>query len=207
MNIKSAFAVWLFVLAATVLGCAVCIRWIDVPVAYSFQSHGKQLSGLGRSLDSSVLVTGELALISALAVIRVVRGSLPEYGNALFVATCASLLSFEANDYILKVIFGRQDPSDFLHIPHIAPIHVFNFMRGDDHSSFPSGHMVMATAFAAALIRKYPRTLPALALLLCVSAIALLVGEWHFVSDVIAGTFVGGTVGFVAGKLWDQHVS
>jgi membrane-associated phospholipid phosphatase len=41
--------------------------------------------------------------------------------------------------------------------------------------------------------------------LLGLGAVALLIGDWHFVSDVVAGAFVGGTAGFVAGELWDQH--
>jgi hypothetical protein len=110
MNIKSGFAVWLLVLVSTVLACAICIRWIDFPVAYLFQSHAKQFGGLERGLGSSVLVTGELVLLAVLALIRLIRGYLPEHGNTLFVATLASLASFDANDYILKVIFGRQNP-------------------------------------------------------------------------------------------------
>jgi membrane-associated phospholipid phosphatase len=202
MSTKVLFAAWLLVLIATALGCAICIHWVDFPVALLFQRHARQLSGLGRGLSSSILVMAEMVLIASLSLIRLVRGSLPEYGKALFIATSVSLSSFSANDYILKVIFGRQNPSAFLLKPTVR---VFYFMQGDDHSSFPSGHMVMATAFAVVLIRLYPRTLPVLVTLLCVGAIALLVGDWHFVSDVIAGTFVGGTAGIVSGELWDQH--
>jgi membrane-associated phospholipid phosphatase len=203
MKFKALFSTWLLVSAATILACAVCIRWIDFPVAYLFQNDAGQFSGLGRNLGSSVLVTGEVILLAVLAAIRLVRGELPDYGKALFVATLTSLASFDANDYILKVIFGRQNPIAFLHIPNV---HIFYFMQGDDHSSFPSGHMVMAAAFAAVLVRIYPRTFPVFAVLLTISAIALLVGEWHFVSDIIAGAFVGGTAGFVAGELLIQKM-
>jgi membrane-associated phospholipid phosphatase len=203
MNIKSGFTVWLLVLVSTVLACVICIRWIDSPVAHVFQSHARQFSGLERGLGSSVLVTGELVLLAVLALTRLVKGCLPEYGKVLFVATLASLASFDANDNILKVIFGRQNPSAFLHLP---TMHVFYFMQGDDHSSFPSGHMAMATAFAAVLMRLYPRTRSIFVTLLSVSAITLLIGEWHFVSDVVAGTFVGGTAGFAAGEILLQNI-
>ena len=202
MNIKFQIAAWLVLLAATVAGVAVCIRWVDFPVALLFQAHAGRFSGLGRGLGSSVLVSGEILVIASLAVIRIVRGHLPRYAKALFVACCASLSAFAANDDILKAIFGRQSPSAWL----IEPTHhVFYFFQGDEHSSFPSGHMVMATAFAGVFIRLYPRTLPLFSALLGIGVIALLIGDWHFVSDIVAGAFVGGTAGFVAGELWHQH--
>jgi hypothetical protein len=64
----------------------------------------------------------------------------------------------------------------------------------------------MATAFAVAMIRLQPRTLPVLVTLLCIGAATLIVGDWHFIGDIIAGAFVGGTAGFVAGELWLEHV-
>jgi membrane-associated phospholipid phosphatase len=83
---------------------------------------------------------------------------------------------------------------------------VFHFFQGSYLSSFPSGHMVMATAFAMALMRLQPRTRPILLILLSIGASALLVGDWHFLADIIAGMFIGGTAGFVAGELWAEHI-
>jgi membrane-associated phospholipid phosphatase len=65
--------------------------------------------------------------------------------------------------------------------------------------------MVMASAFAFAIIRLYPRTWLPLTALLCLGAILLVIGDFHFLSDVVAGAFVGGTAGFLAGELWRQH--
>ena len=42
-------------------------------------------------------------------------------------------------------------------------------------------------------------------LLLLVAALLLIVGDWHFVSDVLAGTFVGVSVGILAGEVWLAH--
>jgi membrane-associated phospholipid phosphatase len=193
---------WLIFLVIAAAAVAVCIRWLDVPVALVFLGHASRFSGLGRGLNSNILVSGELALIASLSIARLICGHLSEFAKAVYVASCGSLSAFAANDYVLKVIFGRQNPATFFQEP---TIHVFNFLQGNEHSSFPSGHMVMATAFAAVLIRLQPRTWPVLTALLAVGAVALLIGDWHFISDVIAGGFVGGTAGFVAGELWDQH--
>jgi membrane-associated phospholipid phosphatase len=99
-----------------------------------------------------------------------------------------TLAAFAANEYVLKLLFGRKNPSVLF---YRVPAHVFNFFEGDQHSSFPSGHMVMATAFAAVMIALQPRWWPVLAILLCIGAAALIVGNWHFVGAVIAGAFVG----------------
>src|SRR5258708_1828542 len=100
MNIRLQVTTWSLLLAATVASVAICIRWVDFPVALLFQAHASRFSGLGRGLGSSVLVSGEILLIATLAVIRIIRGHLPTYAKALFVACCASLAAFVANDDI-----------------------------------------------------------------------------------------------------------
>jgi membrane-associated phospholipid phosphatase len=132
-----------------------------------------------------------------------ISGTNLRLAKAIFVACCASLSAFVANDYVLKFIFGRLNPLDFFQRPTVK---IFHFFQGSYESSFPSGHMVMATAFAMVMIRLQPRTQPILVILLCIGAVALLVGDWHFLGDVVAGTFVGGTAGLVAGELWAEHI-
>ena len=203
MSFGPLFRIWCLLLFGMLIGVAVCIRWLDVPVALAFLPNVDRVGWLGKGLGTMVLISGEVVFIVSIAIVRIARGNLPPFAKAVFVACCASLSAFVANDYVLKFIFGRLNPSDFLQRPTVQ---TFHFFQGNHDSSFPSGHMVMATAFAMVMIRLQPRTLPILIVLLCVGAIALLVGDWHFVGDVIAGTFVGGTAGFVAGELWIEHV-
>jgi membrane-associated phospholipid phosphatase len=204
MAIERIFKVWCAVFAVTLVGVAIAIRWLDIPVAFIFLTKANRFTELGTGLASAaVLVTGEMVLIVGLAIVRIVRGSLSKFAQALFIACCASLAAFVANDYILKFVFGRRTPS-VLH--QGIPSSVFHFFEGDQHSSFPSGHMVMATAFAVAMIRLQPRTFPVLAVLLCIGGAALIAGDWHFIGDVIAGVFVGGTAGLMAGELWREYV-
>jgi membrane-associated phospholipid phosphatase len=203
MSLRPLFKLWCFTFMAVLAGIAICIRWLDTPIALFFQANINASNGLGRGLSSTVLVSGEVVLIVILAIARMTRGTLPEFAKALFVASCASLSAFVANEYVLKFIFGRYPPFAFFQVPRTL---VFHFFQGDQQSSFPSGHMVMATAFAGALIRLQPRTLPVLAILLCIGATTLMIGDWHFVGDIIAGAFVGGTAGFMAGELWFEHL-
>jgi membrane-associated phospholipid phosphatase len=41
--------------------------------------------------------------------------------------------------------------------------------------------------------------------LLLIATVLLIAGDWHFVSDVIAGTFVGVSAGLLAGEVWLAH--
>jgi PAP2 superfamily len=203
MATGSLFKVWCAFLGLTFVGVTICIRWLDIPVALVFLANAHHPTRLESGLSGTGMAAAEIFLIAGLTIVRITRGSLPEFAKAIFVASCASLLAFLANDHVLKLIFGRLTPSVLF---QGVPNHVFNFFQGNRHSSFPAGHMVMATAFGVALIRLQPRTLPIAAILLCIGAIALVIGDWHFVGDIIAGAFVGGTVGFVAAELWLEHV-
>jgi membrane-associated phospholipid phosphatase len=203
MTFRPLFRLWCLLLVATLIVVAMCIRWLDVPVALAFLANANRFSGLGKGLGSIVLVSGQIVIIVTLAIVRMAKGSLLAFAKAVFVACCASLSAFVANDYVLKFIFGRLNPSDFFQRPKA---HIFHFFQGNQQSSFPSGHMVMATAFAMVMIRLQPRTRPILTILLCMGVVSLLVGDWHFLGDIVAGTFVGGTAGFVAGELWTEHV-
>jgi membrane-associated phospholipid phosphatase len=203
LSLRRAFGLWCRLCAVTLGATAAAMHWLDRPLALYFVANASRLNLLGTGLSSGVLIAGEMTVVIGLAVARIARGSLPKPGKALLLACCASLCAFAVNDDVLKVIFGRPDPALFLFAatqPH------FHFLQGDRQSSFPSGHMVMAGAFAFAMARIYPRTLLAFLALLCAGGVLLVVGDWHFLSDVLAGAFLGGTAGFVAGELWIEHV-
>lgn len=65
--------------------------------------------------------------------------------------------------------------------------------------------MVIAGAFAGVFLRLYRISILPLSALLLIAATLLVVGDWHFVSDVIAGAFVGISAGLLAGEVWLAH--
>ena len=203
MNSKVLFKWWLLSLLIMTMIVVASVNWIDVPIARFFFKGSGKVAGLAHIFGSSVMVACEVALMLSIAVIRLMRGSIPDYANVIFLACCASLLAFAANDYVLKELFGRYGPYTFFGGSNVRD---FNFLKGDMFSVFPSGHMVISTAFAAMIIRQYPRVWPVLTILLCAGAAALLVGDWHFLSDIISGAFVGSTAGLLAAELWRQHL-
>lgn len=107
--------------------------------------------------------------------------------TALLIA-CALPISF-AGKAVAKLLFGRANTRDWLLQPHLYGYHWF--AGGGEFSGFPSGHMAVFTALAASAWRRHPCCrLPAYALLLVLAA-ALVTTNYHFVSDVVAGSFLG----------------
>ena len=90
---------------------------------------------------------------------------------------------------ILKLIFGRINTRVWLHNTQLYGFHWFH--GGGIYEGFPSGHMAVFTAFMAALWRIYPRCRWGCLVLLMMLASALIVTNYHFLGDVLAGAFLG----------------
>lgn len=90
---------------------------------------------------------------------------------------------------ILKYVFGMISTREWL---LNKADHGFHWFQGNgNYSGFPSGHMAVFTVVAIALIRFFPRFRLAGPFLLLMLAAALIVTDYHFLSDVIAGSFLG----------------
>ncbi len=95
------------------------------------------------------------------------------------------------NNTFLKPIFGRTSIDEFLYWPsHYG----FYFFKGGWKTNFPSGHMALVVAAATVGWRAFPRLRWMFASAVAIAAFLLLFGEWHFVSDLIAGALWGNLV-------------
>jgi membrane-associated phospholipid phosphatase len=193
--------IWLLSLVACAAAVAASFAEIDVPVARHFWRIGRHLGYLGTLFNGAVILTLESAVVLALILARVVRGHLSRFAETLGLACLASICAYAINDAVLKAFFGVQAPAAVLH----GARHVFFAMRLGD-GSFPSGHMTLAGAFAGVFMRLYRSSIGPLTALLLVAAVLLVVGGWHFISDVIAGTFLGVSAGILAAEGWIAHV-
>jgi len=101
----------------------------------------------------------------------------------------------------LKLFFGRVNTRVWLIDPELCGFHWFQ--GGDDCNGFPSGHMVVFAALAYACWVFYPRYRFMYVSFLVLLGSALIVTDYHFLSDVIAGTYLG----WVAGILTNQLLS
>lgn len=200
----SARRIWLLSFLLCAMAVAVSFAFADLPVArWSFRNMGLR-EAFGNGLGSAVLLSLEAATVLALAVFRLVRGHISPFGEAAAIASLASMCAYAVNNGVLKIFFGVTTPEDVL---MQGAHHSFHLLAGFPNSSFPSGHMVLAGAFAGVFMKLYPRSIGALSALLLFGAALLVFGDWHFVSDTIAGTFAGVSAGLLAGELWRVHSS
>jgi membrane-associated phospholipid phosphatase len=193
---------WSAVLVAIAGLCAGAFLRLDMPIARYFQSDAPHWGLLGTIFAGPVLVSLITVIVAPLLILRLVRGSLSDFAETVIVAGVAALVSFSVNDFVLKRIFGRTDVADSLAQPATAGFHLFG---GDMNSSFPSGHAVMAAAGLVAFTRVYPRWRPLAVAALVLMVVLLLVGDWHFLSDIAAGLYLGALAGAVAGDLARSH--
>ena len=193
---------WLLSFAACTAAAAFSFRHLDVPMAKYFWSIGRFLHPLNKPFGASIILALEAAVILSLVLARLVRGHISQFAQVLAVACLASICAYGINSLVLKPFFGIPNPTAVLH----GAAHALHLWKGSAMSSFPSGHMVLSGAFAGVFMRLYRASTWPLAALLLIAAVLLVVGDWHFLSDVVAGSFLGLSAGALAGEAWSAHL-
>ncbi|HEY3307748.1 MAG TPA: phosphatase PAP2 family protein [Desulfuromonadaceae bacterium] len=89
---------------------------------------------------------------------------------------------------VLQFVFGRTNTRLWLSNDVLLQ---FNWFHGAGLGGFPSGHMAVFTTFGAAVLYIYPRFRHVTLLGLMLLAAALIVTDYHFLGDVIAGAYLG----------------
>jgi membrane-associated phospholipid phosphatase len=193
--------IWLLSLLVCAALVLLLFTRMDVPMALYFWRIGRFLSPLNKALGTAVILSLESAVVLSLLLARLVRGHISLFGEVLAIACLTSICAYAINSDVLKPFFGVPSPAEVME----GVRHRFNLLLGSGDSSFPSGHMVLAGAFAGVFMRFYSASIWLLSALLVLAAGLLIVGDWHFVSDVVAGTFLGVSAGILAGEGWAVH--
>jgi hypothetical protein len=188
--------VWSLSLLVCAAVVVVAFLRLDVPVAQHLWGHAHYLSPLGEGLGAAILLTGESAVILSVLIVRLTRGHVPAISENLAIACLSSICAYGINDHVLKMLFGVATPQSVVH----GARHILHLYAGSEGSSFPSGHMALAGGFAGVFMRLYRVSIWPMSALLLIGAGLLLAGDWHFVSDIIAGTFFGVSAGLLAGE-------
>ncbi len=195
------YLLWFLALLICALVTAVAFVYVDVPVARRAYGTSTSAEFLATGFASAVLLGFESIVALSLIIVRIARGHLSPFREVTVLACLTSICAYAINDSTLKFFFGVPNPAAVLQ----GTKHAFNFLSSSSNLSFPSGHMVLAGAFAGVFMRFYRTSILPLSTLLLIAGVLLIEGDWHFVSDVIAGTFVGISVGILAGELWIAH--
>jgi membrane-associated phospholipid phosphatase len=186
----------------------VAYLWLDRPIALLAHNHFRQQS---QDIFASVGNLPNPVVVLADAVF-VVIGLLSLFGRQLSKHEAAALLGSTSVIFAatikdqLKFVFGRTGPESW--IPHEPSfirdqVYGFHFMHGGNgYYSFPSGHMAVACAVIAVLWIWYPQLRWLYTIVGLVVAVGLVAANFHFVSDVIAGAFVGISTGWMVTAIW-----
>ncbi len=215
----------LFMIVVVALTCAVSvgvsIALIDRPVATWVHEHlgSQRLSWFTTSyfgpplkfgpfslMASPAIAVGPLAAFAfAILVIAGVVGWRPGIRSRAVLTLCVSAFAANEINALVKGLFGRTWPESWLgNNPSWIRDRVFGFFPfhgGQDWASFPSGHTTVIAAVAAVLWVVLPKLKVAWAAIVAVVAVGLIAGNYHFVSDVIAGLYFGGAIGLGVAEL------
>jgi membrane-associated phospholipid phosphatase len=185
------WAMWFALSAVAIL---LCIAFVDHPVARFMREH-PNLSAHGHRLSfiPVTILAAASASVVVIGTIRAMRGELPLFWRRVLfagLACCVALtLKTEA-----KYLLGRMGPGDwYWH----QPLPFADFRPFHREGSFPSGHMTAMWSIAPFVWVRYRwLRIPWILATLGVSY-ALVAAKAHFVSDLIGGCLLGGTVGYL----------
>ena len=187
---------WTVAAVATVFLVVISVKFLDRPLAWFFyRVLGHLMIVQQFAATPSFFGPFELFILLIFFIRRIAFYPLSRSDAALLLCE-ASLLTTKSLVSPLKSLFGRTWPLYGHPSLLLDCAYGFNsFTAGQE--SFPSGHTASVCAVVGVLWAMYPRFRPMYALAVTIIAVALVAGDFHFLSDVAAGGFLGITVALV----------
>jgi membrane-associated phospholipid phosphatase len=202
MTHESAFRYWLLALALCIAAIAVSIAYVDRPVAEFVETHIRHTEfwdWLDRAMHPFYFVVGAALLFFLGCGVWLIYGrEFPPWTKTPFLVSAAVMWSI-ACVIGLKHIFGRGWPDPIFVEQHR---YGFRLLQGDTYwDAFPSGHTTVALAILSVLWILKSRWAAPVAPIVALLLSALVIGNFHWLSDVIAGAFLGVSVGWATVQL------
>ncbi len=197
---------WLLALGAAVASIAIAYAWLDRPIAFFAHAQLAQYRVFAVMTRLPEWVAPAAGIILLVLGVRALLHKVLGKPCAALLLCSASLIVAAAIKDQLKFAFGRTWPETWVqNNPSLIRDDVFGFNPfhgGIGYASFPSGHTTVTCAVVAVLWLMYPRLRLLYAACVLVVAVGLLGADYHFLSDVIAGAFLGISTGWMAVALW-----
>jgi membrane-associated phospholipid phosphatase len=202
MNRYDPLRTWLVLFAATALLSAACIRYIDRPISDYVATHSST-TAIRAVVDPVFMAMGAVALLTMLSLL----------GCGLWLATgrqvtpharipllcAATLLWGFGAEMVLKQVFGRLNPDYYLSHGYYS----FRWLHGAlSEDVFPSGTAIAVSGLTAVLWSATPRLRAPAVIASVVLCSATVVANRHWLGDIVAGAFVGGTIGWIAERAY-----
>jgi membrane-associated phospholipid phosphatase len=204
---------WVLALVLVALAVVISYFWLDRPIALfvheQFPRNSRVLLEPITYIPNPLIWAATIVFL-ALGVRGLTGRTLSKMQTAIVLCS-VSLMIAETLKNVLKFVFGRtwpetwvQNNPSFIH----GGIYGFNlFHGGEAYQSFPSGHMTAICALVSVLWIYYPR-LRSICLIVMSAVLVSLVGtNFHFLSDVISGAFVGTSTGLMVTILFARRAS
>jgi membrane-associated phospholipid phosphatase len=201
---RSWIQTWCTGLLLTILAAGISVTWLDRPIAYFVHDAFGQFVILGNFTGTPNFFRPMAALVFLVFLAR--RIAIRPCGklDIVMVLCCVSMYLAKLLLPPLKFTFGRTWP--LYHQPSLIGdgVYGFNFFhRGLAYTAFPSGHTASVFALIMVFWICYPRFRPIYTAGIVAIVGALIVGDYHFLSDVIAGAFVGISTAMYAVAVWE----
>lgn len=206
-----AFNAWLGGLLAIAVFTPISVWWLDKPIALFIHDT------LGWRIPVSVATNPILSIPLLSALVFVMCGLCAVLGRQFSrletaVLLCdISVLAAENIKNELKFAFGRTWPDSWgpsIHSFIHDNVYGFHFFQsGKSFESFPSGHATVVAAVMSVLWILFPKLRRLCSICAVAADTGLVALNVHFLSDVIAGTFVGVSTGMFTVAVWYQTSS
>jgi membrane-associated phospholipid phosphatase len=210
---------WLCALTLTGLAIVISFYWFDRRIALFV--HNQLPHGTRKVAEPLTYIPDPLIWIAA--IIFVVLGlvglkgrSLSKMQSVLLVCS-VSLIVAETIKNELKFVFGRTWPETwYQNNPSFISngVYGFNWFHGGQaYASFPSGHMTAICAVVSIFWIYYPQLRLVYSIIALGVLVTLVGADFHFLSDCIAGSFLGMSIGLITSNLpaslqrWQQGIS
>jgi membrane-associated phospholipid phosphatase len=204
MNVARKWSAWL---AVVFVAIALSYQWLDRPIAFFAHDQSQQFHIFEQlTLIPEFLVPIAVVFIGALGLWALAGRPLTRFESVVTLAG-ASLAVAELTKDQLKYAFGRTWPETWVrNNPSLIKDGAFGFHPfhgGPGFASFPSGHTAAVCAIMSVLWICYPRFRWLYASAIAAVALGLIGANFHFLSDVIAGGFLGISIGWFTVTVWE----
>jgi membrane-associated phospholipid phosphatase len=202
MTREAAFRYWLLAFALCVSTVAICIAYVDRPLALFFDAsvrHSELWMWLNRALAPFDLVVGAALICFLACAVWMISGrQLRGWTEVPFLCSASAMWGIAA-EISLKRVFGRGWPDPTFVQRHL---YGFHFLHGTLYwDSFPSGTATVSAAILSVLwILRRRWRIPGLIVVVLLLAVVV-VANYHWLSDVIAGAFLGSSIGWATVRL------
>jgi membrane-associated phospholipid phosphatase len=174
--------------------------FIDKPVVYALY-RGKEsgINLLNFFIALSSLFSAIVLFLYTYYLFKFAYQKITRFDRVLLaIANSVAITSYSKD--LFKFVFGRYWPKTWS-LDNSSLLqnkaYGFNFFHGGMlNTAFPSGHAAVITAAMSVLWLCYPKYRWLYATTVLLVAIGLIGLNYHFVSDVIAGCFLGGLIGY-----------